>query len=87
MTMMPAFPDPTFTAALALTAVLALSTRRNRPWLRAAPRKTKGSMLPWMVLAALAAASTIFAVTQPVELAHAGGVLDPRPMVVAPDLR
>jgi hypothetical protein len=44
-------------------------------------------MLPWMVLAALAAASTIFAVTQPVELAHAGGVLDPRPMVVAPDLR
>jgi hypothetical protein len=78
-------PAPAFAAALALTAGLAMSTRRNGFWPRAEPRATIRSWLPWMVLVALAIASTVVAVTHPQEFAAAmgQGMLDPGSLIVA----
>jgi hypothetical protein len=78
-------PAPAFAAALALTAGLAMSTRRDGFWPRAEPRATIRSRLPWIVLATLAIASTVVAVTHPQEFAASmgQGVLDPGSLVVA----
>ena len=71
---------PGFAAALALTALLAVTVRPDPLLLwdlaNTAPR---ASWLPWLAMAGLAVASAVFGVTHPLEFAAAYGqnLLDP----------
>jgi hypothetical protein len=77
-------PDPSVVVALALTAAMAMSSRRNR-WRAADIAARIPGWMPWAVLATLAVTSMIFAVTQPHEFAAmtGQGLPDPDPLSAA----
>ena len=69
-----ATPEKMLCVALALTALLAMSGEDALArWDRAHSEPATPSCLPWLLLTALAIASSVFGVTHPVEFAAAFG--------------
>lgn len=79
--------DPVMDLALALSALLAISVEQDPPWERADPRTTGRNWLPWVLLIALAIASSIFGIMHPQVFAAAAGegFLDPGLVAAATD--
>ncbi len=86
MTLMLTTADAAFDVALALTALLAVSAQDPLwLWERAHSRTTQRRWWPWLVLAALAIASSAYGILHPAQFAAAAGdgMLDPGSFTVA----